>query len=229
MGSSSSSSSIRRALAVKLGEGVSGCVYASDVPCKSSAPASVPVVSKVGGARIIDHEAEVLQRMKQFDPDGRYHLQLIKAPCEIEAARNCNVTEKDADEPWKRMVLRRGARTLKQVAQSPFGVDFKLRTNIPHIVDAIRLMERARIRYADLHSQNIMTDPEDGLWRITDFGEARLCETEEEARQGRKFLRSDLSRLLTGIWAKNKQDVDWARNYIGAELPDDVLDDGVSR
>lgn len=226
-GSSSTRTALARMLthAEKLGEGVSGCVYAGDVGCGDSASDARDqsgIVSKVGRANDIEHEAAILRRFGEVDPEGKYHLVMIGNPCVVvRNLRGCSIA--DASHPsevWKRIILRRGARTLRQVMRSPFRIDFKLRQNIPHIVEAIRAMEKAHIKYDDLSAQNIMLDPTDGLWRITDFGEAKLCSSEAEARRGRFLLRSSLNTLLTEISRLSKLDVQWARDYIRQTLDD---------
>ncbi len=191
-----------------LGSGLSGIVYSGNVGCINSEEGDAGVgdslVSKVGPAEEIDHEASVLRRVRDVDPQGLYHMVMVGDVCDTFPPQGKQGT-------WKRMLLEKGGLTLHDLLTKTtlFRREFELRKNIPHIVDGLLVLEKHGIQYDDLATCNIILGVKDGLWRLIDFGEAKFT-----TQPTRINLHSSLNKVLTDIARVNTTDVEWARHYI---------------
>ena len=115
------------------------------------------------------NEVEISARIRQLDPDQRYFLPLSGDACELadeEIARHFNEND-----------------TLRIGYFIPYGgniLSIALQTATPedawnwlrHLLEGLQLLESVHIQHGDLHTSNIVVDPEGLLPRIIDFGNA---------------------------------------------------------
>jgi predicted Ser/Thr protein kinase len=127
------------------------------------------------------NEVAISARVRELDPEQRYFLPLSGEGCEL--AREV-VAEQFGEEspvsygyfiPYGGISLRNALTT----ATPTDAWDW-----LEHLLQAVQILESAGISHNDLHTGNIVINPEDHLPRIIDFGGASDIESEELAEDG---------------------------------------------
>jgi len=125
------------------------------------------------------NEVEMSVRIRALDPDQRYFLPLSDEECELDRA--VIDARFGAESPTRRgYFIPYGGIPLYKAVRNATPNDAYIW--LQHLLEAIQVLKAADIIHGDLHSGNIVIDPNGLLPRIIDFGAARKLKPGEVAQ-----------------------------------------------
>lgn len=177
-----------------IGQGANGVVIYPAIPCKGESQPRTGYVSRVQktGEVPSGYYADVLEKLREIDPEQRYFYYPIK--CEPGELTASNIQDGVTPEnkrwaellrfapggAWLNAIYRprtfvervqgRAPQILEKVAE-------RTEAQKRHLIEAVDLLHRNKIAHNDLHAGNVVI-AEDGLPRIIDFELAIIHDAE---------------------------------------------------